>query len=44
MSLGNIEHESLMLLKEHYEIFDEAHPLSGFITTHADIFVTEMHF
>ena len=30
-------------LKEYYEIVDEARPLSGFFTTHADLF-TEIHF
>ena len=30
-------------LKEYYEIVDEARPLSGIFTTHADFF-TEMHF
>ena len=31
------------ILKEYYEIVDEARPLSGFFPTHAD-FLTEMHF
>ena len=31
------------VLKEYYEIVDEAHPLSEFFPTHADLF-TEMHF
>ena len=31
------------MLKEYYEIVDEARPLSGFFPTHAD-FLTEMHF
>ena len=31
------------LLKEYYEIVDEARPLLGFFPTYAD-FVTEMHF
>ena len=32
-----------LILKEYYEIVDEARPLSGFVPTHADFF-TEMHF
>ena len=32
-----------VLLKEYYEIVDEARHLSGFVPTHADLF-TEMHF
>ena len=32
-----------ILKKEYYEIVNEAHPLSGFFPTHADLF-TEMHF
>ena len=32
-----------VLLKEYYEIVDEARPLSEFFATHADFF-TEMHF
>ena len=31
------------VLKEYYEIVDEARPLSGFFPTHADLF-TEMHY
>ena len=31
------------ILKEYYEIVDEARPPSGFFPTHADLF-TEMHF
>ena len=31
------------ILKEYYEIVDEARTLSGFFPTHADLF-TEMHF
>ena len=31
-----------IMLKEYYEIVDEARPLSGFLPTHADFF-TEMH-
>ena len=33
----------IFVLKEYYEIVDEARPLSGFFPTHADFF-TEMHF
>ena len=31
------------ILKEYYEIVDEARPLSGYFPTHVDLF-TEMHF
>ena len=32
-----------LILKEYYEIVDEARPLSGFFPTHDDL-ITEMHF
>ena len=35
--------DSFLLIMSHYEIVDEARPLSGFVTTHADLF-KEMHF
>ena len=35
-------HGPFLMLKEYYEIVDEARPLSGFFPTHADFF-TEMH-
>ena len=35
--------DGFSLLKEYYEIVDEARPLSRFFPTHADFF-TEMHF
>ena len=35
--------DQIIVLKEYYEIVDEARPLSGFFPTHADFF-TEMHF
>ena len=38
--LPELEH---VILKEYYEIVDEARPLSGFFPTHADFF-TEIHF
>ena len=42
VSVSMIKGPSKYLLKEYYEIVDEAHPLSGFFPTHADFF-TEMH-
>ena len=33
----------IYMLKEYYEIVDEARPLSGIFPTHADL-LTEIHF